>query len=147
MSYKTSTYIVLSLLFVLAIAYGWQGLSFQDMRNRNSVGPGYFPIALAVALAVLCIAGAVRNQMQENRHVEIPNLGLILATLAITAAFLVGWAMLGLFYAFAFAFVFVLFVLYERDRSAKRVAIRFALAAGVTLFIYLLFGQLIQVRF
>ncbi|WP_163851909.1 tripartite tricarboxylate transporter TctB family protein [Pseudooceanicola aestuarii] len=147
MSYRTSTYVTLALLLILAVAYGWQALSFQDMRNRNAVGPGYFPIILSVALAVLCVIAAVQARARADRRIDIPNRGLILATLGASGAFLLAWAKLGGFYAATFVFALALFGLYTPDRRARTLLSRVALAGVVTLFVYLLFGLLIQVRF
>lgn len=147
MSYKKSTYVVLALLLLLAVGYGWQALSFQDMRNRNSVGPSYFPVILAAALAILSLISAVQTYAQVERRIELSSLGLIGATLALTAAFLLFWSQIGHFYGACFVFVLALFLLYGPRRTLRSLAFKFILAAGVTLCIYLLFDLLIQLRF
>lgn len=147
MSYNKATLVVMALLLVLAVAYGWEATSFHDMRNRNSVGPSYFPVALAVILALLCIVSAVQSLVRADTRVELPNMPLIAATVALTGAFLIVWAMLGAFYLGGFVLMLSLIFLYDPVFTPRAILRNLAVAISVILFTYLLFGLLIQIRF
>lgn len=147
MSYNKATYAFLALLLLLAAGYGWQALSFEDLRNRNSVGPGYFPLILAVALTILVVISTLQTRARADRRINIPNPWLIVATLVLSASFLLAWAALDLFYLPCFVFVLALFVLYDPRRTFRQLAFKVVLTGAVTGFIYLLFDLLIQVRF
>lgn len=147
MSYKRATFLALTLLCLVGLGYLWLALGFQDNRNRNSIGPGYFPISLSVSLLVLCAISFVQTAGRDDRTISIPNLKLIAAGLLVTLIFILAWKYLEQFYAAVFGFVFILFTIFSQERGGRKVCIHLAVAATLTLFIFLLFGLLIGVRF
>lgn len=147
MSYNKATLVVMGLLLVLAVVYGIEALSYQDMRHRNSIGPGYFPVILAVALGVLSVISAIQTLAREDRPVEIPNLGLVGLTIVLAGAFLIVWSSLDLFYAGGFVLLLALMSIYDPVRSPRRILRNLVVAAAVILFTRLLFGAVIHIRF
>lgn len=147
MSYKKATFIALTLLCLVGLGYLWLALGFQDNRNRNSIGPGYFPISLSVTLLVLCAVSFVQTAGRDDRTISIPNLKMIVAGLVMTFFFILAWKYLDQFYAAVFGFVSILFTIFSQGSGRRTVIIHLAISAALTLFIYLLFGLLIGVRF
>ena len=147
MSYKKATYLSLALMIVLAAFYYWAALDFQDNRNRNSVGPGYFPMILSVVLIILCIISWIQTIRKPDYKINIPNLRVIGLSLLAIALFLISWFFINLFYISCFVFLLVLSILYNPGLNRKSLVINLSTSLAITVFIYILFGLIIQVRF
>lgn len=147
MSYRKATLAVMAMLLILAVFYGREALSYQDMRNRNSVGPGYYPLALAVVLAILAVISAVQTMARADRRIEIPNLPLVALTVILSGVFLLVWSQLDQFYAGGFALLLALIFLFDRTYTPGRIIRNVVVAVAVILFTWLLFGEFINIRF
>ena len=149
MSYKSASYITPALLAAVAIAYLWAGPGLSDPRNRGGIGPAYFPTLLGVLMLVLCGLSAVRTWMSDDdRHIAVPNLGLVAASAGLTALFLLAWQFFhGYFYALALVFCFGLMLLFGRGKGMRSHVIGLASSVAIVAGIYGLFGYAMQIRF
>lgn len=147
MSYKKATYVFLAAMIVLAGFYFRDALAFQDNRFRGSIGPGYFPIGLAVTLLVLCVISMAQTAASDDRHIDLPNLGYVGGAVALTAAFLFAWYLAGYFYLICFFYLFMLLTFFASSRGMRQLAVNVAVAAAVTGGVYGLFGLVIEARF
>ena len=147
MSYKKATYITLFLMLIMTACYYWLALDFQDNRNRNSIGPGYFPIILSVTLTILCIISGLQTAKKQDQVLRIPNIKLIAMSLLATAIFLVSWFYFGFFYISSFVFLVILFMLFNPGIKKTPLLINVSIPLAITAFIYILFGLIIKVRF
>jgi hypothetical protein len=146
-SYKKATYVFLAAMIVLAGFYFRDALAFQDNRFRGSIGPGYFPIGLAVTLLVLCVISMAQTAASADRQIDLPNLGYVGGAVALTAAFLFAWSLAGYFYLLCFIYLVALLTLFADKRGLRQVAVNVAVAAVVTSGVYGLFGLVIEARF
>ena len=148
MSYRTASYLALGLLVVLAAGYVWLASDLSDPRSRSPIGPGYFPVALGLLLIVLCGISAVQTARRTGRDpITVPNPGMVTLGLAATAAFLAAWHWLGAFHVTVFVFSGLLVAAFAPRRGVREMALALGLAAVLTLAIWALFGQVMQVRF
>lgn len=148
MGYKRASYLVLSLLLLLGVAYLWSATAIRDPGTRGSIGPGYFPVILGVLLIVLCIIALIQTlHRQSDQPVTIPNLGYVLTGLAATVAFLILWGTFGAFYPLAFLFVAGLMTVFKPLGNWRQYALILVASLCLTLAVYGLFGQIMHVRF
>lgn len=125
--------------------------AFHGREYKGSVvGPFEFAKYLGIALACLCAAVIVRTltgRYKDGRF-EIKNLDLVCITLGGTGLFLILWQVTGLFYLWAFGYVEGLLLVFERKlRGFTRKAVlgSTAIAAGLTLAVYLLFAVAMKI--
>lgn len=148
MSYRTASYLALTLLVTLAAGYIWLASDLSDPRSRSPIGPGYFPVTLGVLLIVLCGISAVQTARRtEHAAITVPNPGMVILGLATTAAFLSAWYWWDVFYATVFVFSGILTAAFAPRRGVREMVLALGLAAVLTLAIWALFGQVMQVRF
>lgn len=148
MSYKKASYIALSLLVLMAGVYLWSATGLRDPRTRGSIGPGYFPVILGVLLIFLCGVSFVQTlRRTTDETLNIPNLGYVLAAIGATAAFMLIWAILGVFYPLVLVFVASLMALFQPSSTPRRLAIILVTSLVVTLAVFGLFDQVMGVRF
>lgn len=148
MRYRTASYLALALLVALSAGYIWLASDLSDARSRSPIGPGYFPLALGVLLIILCGISAVQTARRTGRDpITVPNLGTVILGLAATAAFLAAWRWWDAFYATVFVFSVILIAAFAPRRGVREMALALGLAAVLTLAIWALFGQVMQVRF
>jgi len=148
MSYKKASYLALSLLVLLAMAYLWSATELRDPRSRGSIGPGYFPIILGVLLILLCVLSFVQTMRRDtDQTISIPNLDYVVVTIAATSMLMVLWSYLGIFYPLVFVFVAGLMILFQPSANLRRLVIILVTSLAVTLAVFFLFDQVMSVRF
>lgn len=148
MSYKKASYIALTLLALLAVMYLWAATGLRDPRTRGSIGPAYFPVILGVLLILLCFLSLVQTMRRAtDETLSIPNIGYLLATIGATAAFMITWRVLGVFYPLVFILVTGLMVLFQPSASPRRFVTIFATSLVTTFAVFGLFDQVMGVRF
>lgn len=148
MSYKKASCVALTLIILLAAAYLWTATGLRDPRTRGSIGPGYFPVILGVLLIFLCGLSLVQTMRRAtDEQLSIPNLGYVLAAIGATAAFMITWRTLGVFYPLVFVFITGLMILFQPSASPRRYLIIFVTSLVATLAVFGLFDQVMGVRF
>ena len=85
---------------------------------------------------------------KNDTEFVIKNIGIVVLTLAATAALILGWKVIGYFYILGFLFLAALFFLYRQDNrfSRKTILLNISLALVLMLCIYVIFDILVKVR-
>lgn len=144
LSRKKVTYAVFALLSIVAISY----IVFaRELSGPNLIDAAFFPTVLGILLLALCVIGVVLQIRDPDTSIPFPNFPKVLVSLAITIAFIIAWSLTGMFYIPTFFYLFALFTYYGKTPGWRRVLLDAAIAAGGTVFIYLLFGSLLGVQF
>lgn len=155
MTWKTLNFIMSVVLILGAVGYVLNlhhSASQTIFFASSGVGPTYFPNILAGLLVMLSLVSLVRNlrdsSPKNTARIVTENAGQILATLALTVAFVASWQFLGYFYLNAFVLLTVLLTIYRIEfgfGNSIRVAV--GTSAGVTAFLYVLFGNILEIAF
>ncbi|ATW24453.1 tripartite tricarboxylate transporter TctB family protein [Candidatus Formimonas warabiya] len=148
MGYRMGS-IVLSLLFtLLGVGTLWQSLGIRN--NGENLGPTFFPNTLAVLVIVFGLIILVRTIKAKNEIVSIDNKKQVFATIGLTIAFFIAWSLAHrLYFVWLFIYIMALYAFYKQQelKKVRVLLIGLALAGGVTIFIYYVFGVLIMVNF
>lgn len=120
--------------------------------SGSGVGPTYFPNVLTGLLVILCIVTLVKNlrdtSPDNTEKVETANSRYILATLALTIAFIASWQYLGYFYLNVFVLLTILLTIYRSEFGLRNSLLVGAVtSAGTTAFLYGLFGNILEISF
>jgi len=137
-------YAALAALSILVI----RSVSGIAVNMPGDVGSGFFPAMLSWLVLALSALGAARCVLAgAGGSFATDYLPRVLATIAVTAAFLLSWQSFGLFYIQAFVFLFGLFTYYRIPRgvSAYQLGLNAAVAGGITLVCYVTFTFLVYV--
>lgn len=116
------------------------------------VSPYEFPKLIGAGLALLCciaLAKTLQRNSQEEPGFTIPNLRMVLVTVGATCAFVLLWKMLGLFYLWGTLYVLFLLFAYRKEGgrfSRKNILMNVAVAIGILLGVYLMFGLIMGLR-
>lgn len=148
MNYRTGS-MVLTLIFGLAgLAAIFQASEFPPAGNE--LGPAFFPTAIAVVMLAFCVIVLLRSFAAKPVKVDFDNKGAMAIALVITVLFLILWAT---FHKFFFLWVFLMacgmFFGFQgwKVRNIKLLSTGLGLGAGITLFVYIVFGMLIKLNF
>lgn len=145
MSYKIATYISLVFIMFIAILFFTASLNFSSSLSQY-VGPGTFPQILSVLLVIACLISMFTTKKQKDQHIELPNLRYIGYTIGSTFLFIVAWVYIGLFYIVSILFISILAYIYNpAPRSYKKAGGSFVFSIILTLFIYLVFDQVLKI--
>ena len=145
---KRATILTLISIMILGFWYLVTANSLRKTAFRVAVDPSYFPKLLAVFLLILCsvcILMVYKNKNDEK--LNIPNLKLIVLTIAITILFILNWRTFGYFYIQAFIFLVLLLSIYNMNYSFRAMLINSTLSLFVICFIYFLFGHWLNISF
>lgn len=145
MSANKASFVVLTMLCVLAVLYFMAADALPEQQTGGPVGSGYFPKLLAVLLMMLCVGSIFQTFKKEDKKIPIPNVKLMLLTLGLTILYLWSWNNIGFFYVNTFLYLFALLTFYKRSRS--HIWIHIAVALTMTAFIYVVFGRLLYIQF
>ncbi|MGJ8611979.1 MAG: tripartite tricarboxylate transporter TctB family protein [Octadecabacter sp.] len=120
--------------------------------GSGGIGPAYFPNILAGLLVILSVITLVKNfrdKSPENLATIVThNARYILATLALTIAFLASWQTFGFFYLNVFVLLTVLMTLYRIEFGIKNsLLVGIVTSVLTTAFLYGLFGQILALTF
>lgn len=148
MSARKGTLTALVCLICLGIVYL---ISAQKLGGATSttLGPGYFPTILGIALIVMCIISGVQTFRKPDKQIKIPNLKLVFLTILIIAVYFIAWNTLGYFYLCTFIFLFILFMLYRHNQEnlTKIFIPNILMSIIITLIIFVVFDVIMSVRF
>lgn len=145
MSANKSTYITLLALILFAIVYFISADSLTQPQDTGTLGSGYFPKLLSILLVILCVINIFQTRKKEDHKIPLPHLKTILITIGLTALYFLSWGLFGFFYVHTFLYLIILFTFYQP--SKKHLPIYVVTALLITLFIYLLFDNLLGIRF
>ena len=149
MNYKKATYIVNTILILVA-AYGlFMIRNFSSPVVRAIVGPGYYPTLLCVALIVTLIISLVKTfRSKDNRIVELPKIKNALLVIVVFVAFLVFWRTTRQFYIVSFISMGVLLhFLNPQSNSVGKVIKSVFISLAMQVFVYFIFEKLMYFRF
>ncbi|MBU2959134.1 tripartite tricarboxylate transporter TctB family protein [Paracoccus sp. 1_MG-2023] len=138
------------------------GASYAVAINRSAsdaiffssagIGPAYFPNILAVLLVALSVITLVKNLRDPSPElaskVTTVNSIYIVATLVLAAAAIAAWQFTGYFYPVVFILLALLIAIFRAEFGAMRsLGVGVVTSAATTLFIYALFGRILQISF
>lgn len=150
MTQKNAAYLALGILTLVGMGYLYQTWLIVGNLPPGFTGPVQFPLALGVALIVLCVVEIVREARRtpdaDEPPLQVPNAGKLAITIGLTAAYFYLWSRFGLFYPLTFAFFLGLLVTYRQDRSPRALAVLTATAGVFILFLYLVFQLSFGIR-
>lgn len=150
MTQKKAAYLALGILILVGVGYLYQTYLIAGQLPAGRTGPVQFPLALGIALIVLCVIEIVREVRRipepDETPLQVPNAGKLAITIGLIAAYFLLWERFGLFYPLTFAFFLGLLVTYRADRTPRSLAILAAVAAVFVLFLYLVFQLAFGIR-
>lgn len=155
MTWKTLNSIMSVVLIMGGLAYALN-LNYSASQtiyfSGSGVGPTYFPNVLTGLLVILCVVVLIKNLRNSDpdnvEKVVTENSKYILATLALTIAFIASWQYLGYFYLNVFVLLTILLTIYRIEFGLKNsLLVGAATAAGTTVFLYGLFGNILEISF
>lgn len=150
MTQKKAAYLVLGILILVGAGYLYQTYLIAGRLPAGRTGPVQFPLALGIALIVLCAIEFVREFRRtpepDEPSLQVPNAGKLAITIGLIGAYFLLWERFGLFYPLTFAFFLGLLILYRRDRTVRSLAFLAAVAAVFILFLYLVFQLSFGIR-
>ncbi|HWL12635.1 MAG TPA: tripartite tricarboxylate transporter TctB family protein [Ureibacillus sp.] len=147
MSYKKSTLITLVGIALFGIIYAYSINSMANGLGTTNIGPKYFPNILVTSLLILCVISFIQNLKSEDQKIDINNVGMMVITVLFTVIYFLAWYFTGWFYVMTALFLWALLILFTEIRTLKSIIICLAISVGFTLFTYVIFGQIMMVRF
>jgi putative tricarboxylic transport membrane protein len=149
MSYKKGTTVMLFLITLLAAIFLFQSFSLKALTTNQPIGPDFFPKVVSVLLIITCIISFFTTKRKtEDQKVELENFKFVIYTLLATTVFVALWQFLGLFYVCSFVFIFALLFLYNNNGNiTKKILTSLGISLTVILFVYAVFGKLLNVLF
>lgn len=149
MTQKKATFLMLLFLLLCDGVYLYMAITQGQVNSMVSIGPYYFPRILGALLGILCVIKIIQLYFEKNdTEFVIKNIGIVVLTLAATAALILGWKVIGYFYILGFLFLAALFFLYRQDNrfSRKTILLNISLALVLMLCVYVIFDILVKVR-
>ena len=149
MSYKKGTNMMLLLITLLASTFLFQSFSIKALTSNQPIGPDFFPKIISILLIISCLISYISTRKRtEGKKVELENFKFVIYTILATILFVSLWQLLGMFYLCSFLLMLVLLFLFNNNPNFwKRTLISVGVSLLVTLFIYVVFGQLLNVMF
>lgn len=150
MSSRKATYVSLVLLLLLGGVYLNAANNLSVSIDAGAINQSYFPKLLFYLLFILIIISLVTTFFKkEDEKIGLPNIKTILITILITVIYIALWNIFGYFYIFTFLFLIALLTLYrwKIGMNVKTVIVNFSIAIGMTLFIFIIFEALMNIKF
>lgn len=149
MSYKKGTNIMLLIIVLLASTFLFQSFSLKTISTNQPVGPDFFPKVITILLIITCIISFITTKRKTEDHkVELENFKFVIYTILATILFVGLWQFLGLFYLCSFIFIFALIYLYNNNsKTSSKILTSLGVSLVVILFVYAVFGKLLNVLF
>ncbi len=136
---------MLLLLLILCVGAGYLYYSYliSERRLGDDLRPIYFPVAVGAGIIVLSaieLLRAIRSRTEDDLSpFEMPNLGKLLATIALMAAHFLVWQRFGLFYPATFALFVGLVLVYRATFTMREIGIAVLWSGVFTALLYLVF--------
>lgn len=149
MSYKKGTNVMLLLITLLATIFLVQSFSLTALTSNQPIGPDFFPKVVSILIIITCVISFITTKRKtEDKKVELENFKYVIYTILATILFTLLWQVLGLFYLCSFVFLFGLLFLYNNNGNIyKKLLTSLGISFIVILFVYAVFGQLLNVLF
>ncbi|MHB8155881.1 MAG: tripartite tricarboxylate transporter TctB family protein [Desulfocucumaceae bacterium] len=147
MNYRVGSIVLTSAFTLTGVMIIYQALQFP---SNEDLGPAFFPSAIAVLMLAFCAIVLLRSFRVKSEKVEFNNKLIEAHSLIITVLFLILW---GAFHDLFLLWVFLLscgmFWGFQgwKVRNIKVLLTGLGIGSGVTLFVYLVFGVLINLNF
>lgn len=144
---KTKSADILILLIIIGAAVFYANSAFDFKQSPGTMGAGYFPLILSAVLIILCLISIfkiVKNS--DNIKINLSNIRIILLTTVLVGGFIYSWSMLGMFYVNTLILIFLLITIYKQIYKIIPLIINFALSIVFTIFIYLIFGLILNLN-
>lgn len=140
---------MLFLITLLAAIFLFQSFSLKALTANQPIGPDFFPKVISILLIITCIISFITTKRKtEDQKVELANFKFVIYTILTTSVFVALWQWLGLFYVCSFVFMFALLFLYNNNGNiTKKILISLGISLVVILFVYAVFGKLLNVLF
>jgi hypothetical protein len=134
---------------MLAAIFLFQSFSLKALTTNQPIGPDFFPKVVTVLLIITCIISFFTTKRKtDDQKVELENIKFVIYTILATIVFAALWQFLGLFYVCSFVFIFALLFLYNNNGNIiKKMLISLGISLAVILFVYVVFGKLLNVLF
>ncbi|RTR35174.1 tripartite tricarboxylate transporter TctB family protein [Robertmurraya yapensis] len=149
MSYKKGTNVMLLLITLVSAIFLYQSFSLKTLTTNQPIGPDFFPKVISILLIITCIISFITTlKKTEDRKVELEKFKFVIYTVVAAIVFVMCWQFLGLFYVCSFIFLFALLYLYNNNGSKfKKILTSLGISLVVILFVYAVFGKLLNVLF
>jgi len=110
-----------------------------------AIGPGYFPVLLAILLIILSIVSLIQTMIKkENEKIDIPKLKLIILTIVMIGLLVFSWSLFGYLYVHIFFFLLILISAYKLPKINIRTIMKdSAIALVITIITYVIFNILL----
>lgn len=148
MSGKKLSFVMLIACIVVGAIYIKASTSFIQNNMSGGIDAGYFPRIIAFLLIGLCVISLIRTLREKEYKIDIGNIHLVLLSITATVVYFALWNVTGLFYPLTFLYILSLFLLFKpRPILNKGIILLCVLSLSMTLFIYLVFDQVMKVQF
>ena len=140
----------MNLFFILLEVVALQQVNQISVPGVGVVGPRFFPMVLVIAMLALSVIDLLRSFVTRMERVPFENKKHILILFVLTLLLLVLWSFFHKqFFIWLFVFICGVFAGFQdwKINNIKMLLTGFGLAAGVTLFIYVLFAKIMMVNF
>ena len=140
-------------LVVILFSAGYFTLSFYIKDGSSlSLSSAFYPRLLSVLLFILgCLSlytDVFGISRFENSRVKIGDVKKQLTIFATTAAFVVMWEQLHIFYPLVFLATLILVWIYDNEPNGRKKLWKAGLiAAAFTIFVYVVFGLALSIQF
>lgn len=149
MGYKKATTLANLFFIALAGAFLTGALHFPEPVVHMTVGPAYFPAAVAAALILASVVSTVKVWLGTDDHeVRISAPLKVLFVIGTSLAFAFLWQAAGCFYIVSFSMLaLLLYGLNPERRSLKKLLKALALSGMMQIFVYIVFERFMYFRF
>jgi len=149
LNYKIATYIVNTILILVAASGLYMIYNFEPPVIRLTIGPGYYPALLCVALIIMSTISLIKTfKSHDNRVIELPKMKTPLLVMVVFVAFLVFWKITKQFYIVSFVSIgILLYFLNPQPNSIGKLAKAVIISLCIQVFVYLVFQRLMYFRF
>jgi len=147
LNYKVGSIVLTSVFSLTGVMLIYLALQFPSGEN---LGPAFFPIVISVLMLAFCGIVLLRSFRAKSEKVEFNNKLIEARSLIITVLFLILWGTFhDLFLLWVFLLASGLFWGFQgwKVRDIKVLSTGLGIASGITLFVYIVFGVLINLNF
>lgn len=150
MTVRHAGLIALAVMLLVGAGYLYQSWLLAQRLPATRLEPIYFPVGLGVLLIVLSVIEVGRvliaPQPGESERFQVPNLGKVLATIGLTAAYFLVWSRVGYFYLATATFFLSLLLVYATEYTPRKIAVMALVTAVFLACIYIVFERAFGIR-
>ena len=148
-SYKTATYIVNTILILVAACGLFMIYNFPPPVLRLAIGPGYYPALLFAALIITSVISSIKTFRSSNDQMLVfPKIKNTMFVIVTFVAFWFFWEKTRQFYIVSFiAIGILLYFLNPQPSNVGRVVKAVVISLCIQVFVYVVFQRLMHFRF